>query len=697
MSQRSHLLSAAALLLACSAIIGCGGSEAEAPPPPVSGSPAPGAGPDTTPPTVTIASNVSAPVATGPVTFTFVFSEDVGISFEASDIAVTGGTTSGFTRLSGQQATIVVTPPGNATGTMAVSVAPGSFTDIAGNANTALASVSKDFAPPPPPPPPAVTGLLLANFDSASPPINGFEGATATVEAGPAGGSGNTLKVLRSGGQAFALAIVTLPSNVPLETTRKTLSARVYSPTAGIPMVLKLEGPGGVPSSGDVQANEAVVVGWQTLTWTINAVNTNYNVIVLLPNLGTVDAPPGKAYYFDDIQLLGVSSGGSGTVLANFDTISPPINGFEGATATVEAGPAGGSGNALKVLRSGGQAFALAIVTLPSNVPLATGRLTISARVYSPTAGIPMVLKLEGPNANPTSGDLQANAPVVVGWQTLTWTVPAVNTNYNTLVLLPNLGTVDAPPGKAYYFDDITLLGAGSGGGGGLLTFSSGFAAGNRTVQGGEFGGFSGSNQDNFNCNGMPTWCGGGGDITPAVAAADSSFFYYYQTPTPATALYMGIFVLAPGLTGGLSGTADSTGVQINGQTALKFKLGQNAEWFGTATNKFAVDLTLGKRYPPNGNTCRLQLRTIVTPTAAAPTAYTVPLSAFSVVQDCGVGGLTLASALAASPISQVSFQGVGGSIALTAGGQTSGANLSVAVNGFYPTTLVVVGGITFE
>jgi hypothetical protein len=216
-------------------------------------------------------------------------------------------------------------------------------------------------------------------------------------------------------------------------------------------------------------------------------------------------------------------------------------------------------------------------------------------------------------------------------------------------------------------------------------------------VQGGEFGGFSGSNLDGFNCSGDPAWCGSGGDFNPAVAAADSFFFYYYQTPTPAADLYMGIFVLAPGLTGGLSGTADSTGIQINGQTAIKFKLGQNPEWFGTATNKFAIDLTLGKRYPPNGNTCRLQLRTIVTPTAAAATVYTVPLSAFSVVQDCGVGGLTLASALAASPISQVSFQGVGGGIALSAGGQTSGANRTVAVNGVYPTTLVVAGGITFE
>jgi Bacterial Ig-like domain len=540
MSHANTLKHLAALLLAGTALAGCGGGDAEPPPPPVGNAPA---GPDTTAPTVAIANNVSAPAATGPVTFTFVFSEDVGVSFDGTDITVDGGTPSALTRVDGRQATLVVTPTPGVSGTITVGVAAGRFTDVAGNTNAAAASASKDYVVASPPPP------------------------------------------------------------------------------------------------------------------------------------------------------------SSGTVLANFDSVSPPFAGFEGGEGSaVEPGPAGGSGNALKVLRSGGQPFALAIVTLPSTIALEAGRLTISARVNSPTAGIPMVLKLEGPGGNPSSGDLQANEAVVVGWQTLTWTVPAVNTNYNTLVLLPNLGTVDAPPGKAYYFDDIQLLGAASGsGGGGPLTFSSGLAAGNRTIEGGEFGGFSGSNQDGFNCSGDPASCGSGGSFNPTVAAADSSFFYYYQTPTPATDLYMGIFVLAPGLTGGLSGTADSTGIQINGQTAIKFKLGQNPEWFGTSTNKFAVDLTLGKRYPPNGNTCRLQLRTIVTPTAAAATDYTVPLSAFSVVQDCGVGGLTVASALAASPISQVSFQGVGGGIALTAGGQTSGANLSVAAGGVYPTTLVVVGGITFE
>ena len=104
MPIRSPLLPLAALLLAGATLVGCGGGDAEPPPPPVG---APPAGPDTTAPTLTIANNVSASAATGPVTFTFVFSEDVGTSFDSSDITVNGGTAGAFTRVGGTQATLV--------------------------------------------------------------------------------------------------------------------------------------------------------------------------------------------------------------------------------------------------------------------------------------------------------------------------------------------------------------------------------------------------------------------------------------------------------------------------------------------------------------------------------------------------------------------------------------------------------------
>ena len=450
--------SLAAIALAASlTLAACGGGEVVPPP-------------DTTPPTLAITDNVPGATTSGPVVFTFTFSEDVGSSFTAEDVVVTGGTAGAFAKVSATVYTLSVTPATNAAGSIMVSVAAGKFSDIALNANTAAASAAQAYDTTTPP---ASGDTVLLNFDDLLPisAAGGEGGDGSGVAVAPVGGgSGNAYRVLRSGGQVYALAV--LEKVVPFTADRKTLSAMVYSPTAGIPMPIKMEGAGGV-NTGDVQANQVVVVGWQTLTWTFSTANpaTVYNKIVLLPNLGTVDAAPGKSYYFDDFKLKAaavVTPPATGaTLLLNFDDLLPiSAAGGEGGDASgLAVAPAGGSGsgNAYRVLRSGGQVYALAV--LEKLVPLTADRKSISALVHSPTAGIPMVIKLETATGANT-GDVQANETVVAGWQTLTWTFASANPalTYNKIVLLPNLGTVDAAPGKSYYFDDVKLLAASTGG-----------------------------------------------------------------------------------------------------------------------------------------------------------------------------------------------------------------------------------------
>ena len=233
------------------------------------------------------------------------------------------------------------------------------------------------------------------------------------------------------------------------------------------------------------------------------------------------------------------------------------------------------------------------------------------------------------------------------------------------------------------------------------LTFSSGLATGGRTVEGGAFGAYSGSDLDNWGCgNGAPT-CGSGGAFTDTVTADQTYFYYYYQTPTPPTlGEYVGIFLQAPGLTTALSPTSDTPGLQLTNQTTMKFTFGENPEWFSSTTNNFGVLLTLGKHYvDSNGQNCNVKLLAVVTPTAQPTTAYSIPLSSFVVNANCSVAGLTVASALAGSPISQVDFQGDGGTAKLTAGSASTGSNMSVPTPApvVYPTTLVIAGAVTFQ
>lgn len=120
-------------MLSLALLAACGGDE-ETPPD----------GTDTVAPTVSITDDVSG-VAEGDVTFSFTFSEDVGDSFAAEDVTVSGGTAGAFVRVSGTAATLVVSPPADMAGTLTVSVAAMSFEDAAGNTNVAAASAEQAY------------------------------------------------------------------------------------------------------------------------------------------------------------------------------------------------------------------------------------------------------------------------------------------------------------------------------------------------------------------------------------------------------------------------------------------------------------------------------------------------------------------------------------------------------------------------
>jgi len=96
-------------------------------------------------PTLTISDNTPG-TATGPVLFTFTFSEPV-TQFTAADIVVSGGATVGtFTALSQSVYTAVITPPGGS-GTFNVDVPASAAVDLAGNLSIAAAQVSQLYAP----------------------------------------------------------------------------------------------------------------------------------------------------------------------------------------------------------------------------------------------------------------------------------------------------------------------------------------------------------------------------------------------------------------------------------------------------------------------------------------------------------------------------------------------------------------------
>ncbi|GMV01607.1 MAG: hypothetical protein AMXMBFR52_12630 [Burkholderiales bacterium] len=142
-------------------------------------------------PTLAITDNTTG-TATGPVTFTFTFSEPVN-GFAASDIAISTGTKGAFTGSNGSSVyTLVVTPPAGAAGTINVSVPAGAATDLSGNASVGPVATAQAFDTAAP---------TLAITDNASgtasgpvtftftfsEPVNGFTAGDVAVTNGSKG------------------------------------------------------------------------------------------------------------------------------------------------------------------------------------------------------------------------------------------------------------------------------------------------------------------------------------------------------------------------------------------------------------------------------------------------------------------------------------------------------------------------------
>jgi len=329
-------LAATSLLAACG-----GGGDASAPL-------------DTVAPSLAISDNVSAATATGPVTFTFTFSEAVA-DFDASDIVVAGGTPGAFAISgTGRIATLVVTPSANTTGTIQVSVAAPRYTDVSGNANTTSATASQAFdttggTPPPPPPPPPPGNNLVANGD--------FSG-------GGTGWSGNALNVITEGGNSFNLANVAIAGDA----FNVNLSYVLPIPTQGVRYRLTF--------SASSNRNRTMIAGiglnegpFTNTSETVNLTTTAQNfVLELTANFAS-----------NNSRVLFDMGADTGTVVIDdvvLEVIQDPAPAVLIANGDFSAGATGWSGNALNVITEGGNSFNLANVATagePFNVNLSYG------------------------------------------------------------------------------------------------------------------------------------------------------------------------------------------------------------------------------------------------------------------------------------------------------------------------------------
>jgi hypothetical protein len=460
--------------------------------------------------TVAITDNVPAATATGDVTFALTFSQDVGTSFTADDIVVTGGTKGTFVRVDGTRATLVVAPPADARGTIAVTVAAGTFTDLAGNANTASATAQQayDTTSTPPTPP-----SWLVTFDDSAKnyTLTDFGNNGSAVVADPAGGT-NKVAMVSKDALAPATAGTTVSTGasfsvdtIPFTATKTRMTMRVYSPAAGVRVRMKVENAANPGQNCETDAFTTVAGAWETLTFdfgdpsthfipdgpttydltkptqSLNVASTFNKVSVFFDYFvgagGYAPMPAARTYYLDDLTFLPdapTPPPAEGAVITFDESTSPLLTSFGNTDSTIAASPDNAANKVAKVVKLAPSEIwaGTTVSNLPGQAIAPIGfsatRTKLTAKVWSPDAGIPVRLKVENASNPGQSVETEATTTKSNAWETLTFDFakPAAGTaaldlavTYNKVSIFFDFGT--AGSGKTYYLDDLDFTFAG--------------------------------------------------------------------------------------------------------------------------------------------------------------------------------------------------------------------------------------------
>lgn len=271
---------------------------------------------------------------------------------------------------------------------------------------------------------------------------------------------------------------------IPFTPGATTMTMRVYSPDAGIPVRMKVEDPNDPTKSVETEALTTLANAWETLSFNFAnqapgtaAINYTYTYkkLSVFFNFGTTGAVAGtKTYYFDDVIYIPASPIQVNlpvtfdNIYVNYDLVD-----FGGNASSIVNDLVNPSNKVCKVIKSN-TAELWAGTTIggsagfSSAIPFAVGATTISMRVYSPDAGIPVRMKVEDP-ADPTkSVETEAVTTVANTWEILTFnfanqasgTAPLnLSYTYKKMSLFFNFGTTGAVAGtKTYYCDDIVFV-----------------------------------------------------------------------------------------------------------------------------------------------------------------------------------------------------------------------------------------------
>lgn len=304
-----------------------------------------------------------------------------------------------------------------------------------------------------------------------------FDGGVGTKIANPNSGGINTSatvgKIVKGAGAVWAGSLLTLAAPIDL-TVNKIFKVKVFCPRVGAKLLLKVENTASTLNF-EREATCTVANAWEELTFDYTAAPTTsqFQKLVFIFDLGTVgDGTANFTYLFDDIRLIAPT----GPVLTQmslpvtFDstTVDYGLISFGGTASTIVVDPTLATNKVAKVIKSGPETWAGTTVTGAAElgfspaIPFTATERKMNVRVWSPTAGTTVRLKVEVHGIPSQSVETDAVTTVANGWQTLEFNfnnqgagTAAFNPAfaYDKASIFFNYNVVGS--GQTYYFDDL--------------------------------------------------------------------------------------------------------------------------------------------------------------------------------------------------------------------------------------------------
>ena len=316
--------------------------------------------------------------------------------------------------------------------------------------------------------------------------LTDFGGNVSSIVVDPEDAGNTVVQTVRTAGAAvFAGTTVGQPlgleNPVPFDFDNTGMSARVWSPEAGVTVKLKVEQVGNPGIFVEQDVLTTVAGAWETLEFDFSTpvagglnLDLDYDLVTIFFNFGAdPGTTPEQTYFFDDIDFApGVGGFIPVGLPIDFDTpeVTFGLVDFGGNVSTIIPDPEDPGNNVVQSVRTEGAEFfagtSVPVGGLTDRIPFEAGSTSMSIRVWSPEIGVPVRMKLESTNTPGLVAEKEIPTTTSGEWETIEFDfsedalVPVdVNADYNFISVFFNfdVNQVNPAPEQTYLWDDIAF------------------------------------------------------------------------------------------------------------------------------------------------------------------------------------------------------------------------------------------------